>query len=87
MEDQSGACRKRQQLMNDMLQLLDQSAQALRTRLDDCHRILKVKPCMQDPNMIIRYAHTLRTAFAPLGKAPGLPQVEEDFSEDDYSDD
>jgi hypothetical protein len=27
MEDQIGACRKRQQLMDDMLQVLDQSAQ------------------------------------------------------------
>jgi len=30
---------------------------------------------MQSPDKIIRYAHTLRNAFAPLGKAPGLPQV------------
>jgi hypothetical protein len=75
LEEVQEACSRREQLLNDLLQLLDSSSQALRDQLDGCHKLLETKPCMEDPERIIRYAHTLRYGYAPLGTAPDLWQV------------
>jgi hypothetical protein len=74
-EEAQEAYSRREQLLGDLLQLLDSSAQSLRSQLDSCHKLLDTKPCMEDPEQIIRYAHTLRYGFAPLGSTPGLWQV------------
>jgi len=74
-EELQTACNQRQELLQDLLQTLDDSVQGLRTQLDACHKLVRVPPCQQDPEDIIRYAFTLRHGFAPLGSAPGLPMV------------
>jgi hypothetical protein len=74
-EEVQEACSRREQLLDDLLQLLDGSSQALRDQLDSCHKLLDTKPCMEEPERIIRYAHTLRYGYAPLGTTPMLWQV------------
>jgi hypothetical protein len=74
-DELQAACQQRQELLSELLQTLDSSLLGLRSQLDACHKLLHTLPCKEDPEMIIRYAHTLRHAFAPLGSAPGLPPV------------
>lgn len=74
-DELQAACQQRQELLSELLHTLDSSVLGLRSQLDACHKLLHTLPCKEDPEMIIRYAHTLRHAFAPLGSAPGLPPV------------
>lgn len=74
-EELRKSCQRRQELLQELLQTLDSSAQGLRSHLDACHKLLSIPPCKEDPDSIIRYAHTLRHGFAPLGSAPNLPPV------------
>lgn len=75
LEELQAASNKRQLLLQQLLSTLDDSSVALRAQLDACHKLLSTPPCKQDPEDIIRYAFTLRHGFAPLGSAPGQPQV------------
>uniref|UniRef100_A0A383WFD6 Uncharacterized protein n=1 Tax=Tetradesmus obliquus TaxID=3088 RepID=A0A383WFD6_TETOB len=75
LEEAQEAFSSREQLLGNLLQLLDSSAQGLRDQLDSCHKLLETKPCMEDPEQIIRYAHTLRYGYAPLGCTQGQLQV------------
>lgn len=74
-EELHTSCQQRQELLQELLNTLDSSSQGLRTQLDACHKLLATPPCKEDPESIIRYAHTLRHGFAPLGAAPNLPPI------------
>lgn len=75
-DELAAACSQRQELLQDLLQTLDGAVLGLRAQLDACHKLLRTAPvCKARPDAIIRYAHTLRHGFAPLGAAHGVPQV------------
>lgn len=80
VDDMQAACRERAVVLNNLLQQLDDSICSLRSQLDESEQLLRVLPCTTAPNTIIKYSHTLRHVFQPLGitlhqlGAPPAPQ-------------